>query len=164
MARLVLTAEEVARLLDEHTDFVGWQIVVMGAICVPESGRDAYAHNTNHSNDDGDPATPLPATHRSGDDGLWQVNSFWLPKLLARKGLAVPAVHEYGPLVYDPIQNAKWAFLMWDQQFKDTAGTYSQKLIGAYSLWSAYKNGLHKAHIAASHAAALAAGVDLATG
>jgi hypothetical protein len=164
MARLDLTAIEVAKILDEHTDFVGWQIVIMGALCVPESGRNAYAHNTNQSEDDGDPATPLPKAHRSGDDGLFQLNAYWLPAILAVEGLEVPTLQEYGPMIYDPIQNAKWAHLMWTHAFKTTAGTYTQKLVGAYSAWTAYAKGAHRPYIAESHAAALAAGVDLSVG
>ena len=159
MARLDLTPTDVVKLLDAETDFIGYQIVVMAAICSAESGRNAYANNVNHST-----ADPLPVTHRSLDAGLWQLNSYWLPKVLAAENQPVPTLDTVFGLVYDPVQNAKWAAVWWAHAFKTTAGTYSQKLIGAYSAWASYAAGTHKPFMKASYDAAVAAGVDLNVG
>jgi Lysozyme like domain len=68
MAHLLLTADDVARLLVAE-GATGWTVVTMGAICAAESGRDAYAVNVNHA--------PGQAWHRSLDVGMFQVNTFF---------------------------------------------------------------------------------------
>jgi Lysozyme like domain len=71
MATLVLTSDEVAELLVQ-AGAQGWTVVTMGAIAVPESGRNGYAINVNDS--------PEKPSHRSLDVGLFQINTFFNPK------------------------------------------------------------------------------------
>ena len=70
MAKLMLTSDQVATVLVEQ-GAKGWAVVTMGAIAVPESGRNAYAVNVNDS--------PDKPSHRSLDVGLFQINTFWNP-------------------------------------------------------------------------------------
>lgn len=128
MAKLVLTSDEVARLLVGQ-GAKGWTVVTMGAIAVPESGRDAYAVNVNHS--------PEKPSHRSMDVGLFQINTFFHPQHALRDLL-------------DPEYNARIAL-----QILAAAGGPPT----GYSRWNAYKAGLHQPHLAEARAAARRVGV-----
>lgn len=143
------TAEEVARVLHEDTGFVGYQCVVMTAVCRAESGRNPLAVNINWS--------PGTVTHLSFDAGWFQLNSYWLPKVLH---VLLP-VDQYGPLIFDPVQNARWAYTMWKAAFDTASGGWSAKAVAAYQVWITYRHGLHLPWMAEAKAAALAVGVPL---
>ena len=128
MAKLILTSDQVASALVEQ-GAKGWTVVTLGAIAVPESGRNAYAVNVNDS--------PDKPSHRSLDLGLFQINTFWNP------------THAIADLL-DPAYNTRVAL-----QILAGAGGPPK----GYERWNAYKAGLHQPHLSEARAAARRLGV-----
>ena len=129
MAKLILTSDEVAELLVQE-GAQGWTVVTMGGIAVPESGRDAYAVNVNHS--------PDKPSHRSIDVGLFQINTFFNPQ------------HAISDLL-DPSYNTRVALRILTGAGGPPAG---------YRRWNAFNAGLHKPHLPEARAAARRVGVQ----
>jgi hypothetical protein len=129
MAKLMVTADEIAQLL-VRSGAKGWTVVTLGAIAVPESGRNAYAVNVNHS--------PEKPSHRSIDVGLFQINTFYNPQ------------HAIKDLL-DPEYNARVAL-----QILASAGGPPN----GYGRWNTYKAGSHTPYVTESRAAARRAGVQ----
>src|SRR5262245_56573616 len=102
----------------------------MGGIAVPESGRNAYAVNVNHS--------PGKPSHRSLDVGLFQISTFFNPK------------HPIRDLL-DPIYNTRVALEI-------LAGAGGPP--DGYRRWNAFNSGLHKPYLAEARAAARRVGVN----
>jgi len=128
VAKLMLSSDDVAQLLI-RAGGQGWTVVTMGAIAVPESGRNAYAINVNHS--------PEKPSHRSIDIGLFQINTFF------------NAQHAIKDLL-DPEYNTRIAL-----QILAGAGGPPK----GYGRWNAYTAGLHHPHLAEARAAARRLGV-----
>ena len=124
-----MTSDDVATILINEGGR-GWTVVTMGAIAVPESGRDAYAINVNHS--------PEKPSHRSIDVGLFQINTFFNPQ------------HTITDLL-DPEYNTRVALRV----LAGAGGPPS-----GYSRWNAYKAGLHVPHLPEARAAARRLGVS----
>jgi hypothetical protein len=128
MAKLMVTSDEIAQLL-VGAGAQGWTVVTMGAIAVPESGRNAYAVNVNHS--------PDKPSHRSIDVGLFQINTFYNPKQAIKDLL-------------DPEYNVRAAL-----QILASAGGPPN----GYARWNTYKAGSHAPHLTEARAAARRIGV-----
>jgi hypothetical protein len=125
---LMLTSDEVAELLVQ-AGAQGWTVVTMGAIAVPESGRNGYAINVNDA--------PEKPSHRSLDVGLFQINTFFNPKHAIRDLL-------------DPTYNTRVALGILAGAGGPPAG---------YRRWNAFIAGLHTPHLPEARAAARRVGV-----
>jgi len=130
VSHLQLNADDVARLLVKE-GATGWAVVTMGAIAAAESGRDAYNLSVVHA--------PGKAWHRSVDQGLYQVSSFWFP------------AHRQIDLV-DPVYCTRVAL-----DILDDAGGPGD----GYTRWNVYESGAYKPFVSECRAAARRAGVDV---
>lgn len=111
-----LSYAEVARYAGE-AGFRGSDIVTATAIAFGESGGNPAA--VNHNTD----------KHRSTDFGLWQINNYWNPEILASGSWSNPA------------DNARMAYAVYREQ--------------GFKAWYAYTNGSYLAHMPGAKAGAM---------
>lgn len=109
-----LSYAEVAKYAS-GAGFRGNDIVKATAIAFGESGGNPQS--VNHNTD----------KHRSTDFGLWQINDYWNPEILASGSWSNPA------------DNARMAYAIYKQQ--------------GWGAWYAYKNGSYLAHMPRAKAA-----------
>lgn len=116
-----LSYAEVARYASE-AGFRGNDVVTATAIAFGESGGNPRA--VNHNTD----------KHRSTDFGLWQINDYWNPEILASGSWSNPA------------DNARMAYAIFKAQ--------------GWGAWYAYKNGTYLVHMPRAKAAGSAVPVS----
>lgn len=125
------TMEAVARICLD-AELTAWQAVTAVAVAWAESGGNAYAVGIND-------ARPDNVAYLSVDLGMWQTNSYWHPDIAP-------------PEAFDPVRQiehvkrisrkvGRWGFVSYD-----------------WSLWNAYKAGMHTKFLSAAVVAVRAAG------
>jgi hypothetical protein len=118
--------EDAARLLVD-AKFIGWQIVVMGAIGFAESHLDPHAIGDNDEN-------PASIWYLSVDWGVWQINDAANQELLVARGV-LTRYKALSQQLRDPMTNALAARAV----FESRGGPRDP--IAGYNAWTTFKNG-----------------------
>jgi hypothetical protein len=134
----ILTATDVALGL-VGAGFTGWQVVTMGAICVPESGRDVHAFHFNDHN-------PTKASYLSFGWGLFGINDYHTTKLLVTKGV-ITLNRPLSQQLFNPTTNFRAA--------------REVLLEGGYQRWNTWLDGLHIPYLHECRIAARMIGVPV---
>jgi hypothetical protein len=137
---------DAARLL-VGVGFVGWQVVVMGAIGYAESNLRPHAINLN----DHDSRSPW---FLSMDWGVWQINDAANQSALIGKGVLTP-LRAVSQQLLDPVVNVKAARYV----FVSRGG--ERDPLAGYSGWSAFKSGAYAQYKPAALKAARTIGVPV---
>jgi hypothetical protein len=136
--------EDAARILAD-TGWVGWQIVVMGAIGYAESALNPHAVHLVDGN-------PLSPWYLSLDLGWLQVNDAANGALLVSKGVLTP-LRAASQQLLDPLTCAKAARAV----FESRGGPRDP--IAGYNAWTTFKSGAYAPFKAPALRAARAVGV-----
>jgi hypothetical protein len=127
--------------------FTGWEVVTMGAICLPESGRDAHEI---HLNDD-----PAKASYLTLDEGLYQINEAWFPYLVKR-GILYADTLTFTPQLLNPAVNFRCARAVYLEGSSD-----ARYPVLGYRRWNTYVYGRHVPFLHQARLDARAVGVPV---
>lgn len=139
--------EDAIRVLVDVTKFVGWQLVVMGAIGYAESRLDPHAFHVNDHD-------PTSLWYLSVDWGVWQINDAANQAPLINRGIITP-LRAVSQQLRDPVTNARAAWAV----FESRGGPRDP--VAGYRAWSTFNSGAYAPYKAPALRAARAIGVSV---